>query len=95
MRASRELLEHPLGRTGIGGLGVDPTVEHDRRVDAEHETVARFVRNRPRLAERVIADELRRIGVRRIVLLILRGNRVERDLQLFQDRAPLRRRRRQ
>ena len=58
MRSAAERLEH-LGRLlGCGGLSVQTTVQHDRRVDAEHRPLAGLRRHRPRLALRVRAREL-------------------------------------
>ena len=49
--------------------------------------------HRAGLADGVRANELDRVGVGRIVLLVVRRTRLERDPQLLEDRPALRRRR--
>ena len=83
MRSPREALEHRLGLGGVGRLAEDGAVQHDDRVDAEHERLAPV--DRPSLADRVrdwiLAD-----------LLVRRRHDLERDPQLLEDRPSLRRR---
>ena len=90
-----ELLEHPLGVGRVGRLAVDRAVEPDGGVDAEHGPLAGVLLRRRRLPARVLADELDRIGVRGIVLLVVRRDGVERDPELLEDHAALRARRRE
>ena len=71
-------------------LPVDAPVECDGRVDAEQRAVAGRVR-RSAPCPRVRADERDRVGVRRVVLLVGGRDDVERDPQLLEDRAALRR----
>jgi hypothetical protein len=82
-------VEHPRRVVGVDRLPVDPAVEDDRRVDAECDPPVEM--DRARLALRVSEDELRRIGVTRVVLDVLRRDDLERDSELLEDRAPLRR----
>src|SRR6476619_3437084 len=68
MRTTRKLLEHAFRVRNAVGLRVDAAFEDDCGVDAEHRPVTRVVRDRARLRERVVAYELGRVGLRRIVL---------------------------
>ena len=95
MRPSRQLLEHPLGVARVLRLRVEAPAEHDGRVDTEHRPAVRLVRDGARLPERVGANELLRVGLGRIVLLVARRDGVERNAELVQDRPPLRRGRRE
>ncbi len=89
MRAAGELAEHGAGVVAVGGLAVEPAVEVDGGVDAERDRAVGV--HRSRLALGVIAHELDRVGVGRIVLDVRRCDRRERDAQLLEDRAALRR----
>ena len=61
----------------------------DGRVDAERDRP--LLVNREGLSLGVGADELDRVGIGRIVLLVRRRDDVERDPQLLEDRTSLRR----
>ena len=93
MRAPGELTEHAYGVVAIGGLPVDAPVEENRRIDAERDPSIRV--NRARLPLRMSANELDRVGVWRVVLDVVGREDLERDAQLLEDRASLRRRRRE
>src|SRR3954468_23620821 len=95
MRLAAQLLEHPLRVAAVGGLRVDASTEHDGRVDAEHRPAARVCCNRARLAEGLLAHELLCIRCRGIVLDVLGRDDVERNAELLEDCATLRRRRRE
>ena len=71
---------------GAGGLAEDPAADDDDRVDAEHRPLAARRPSAPCRRVRVRA----RPGRRR-PLLVARGDDVERDPQLLEDRAALRR----
>ena len=88
-----EALEHQLGVALALGLAEDRAVEHDRGVDPEDRAIAGQPGHGSGLPLRVRADELDRIGARRVVLLIAGRGDLERDPELRQDRAALRRRR--
>ena len=83
--------EHGAGVVAVGGLAVEPAVEMDGRVDAERDRAFRV--HRSGLALGVIAHERDRVGVGRVVLHVRGCDRRERDAQLLEDRAALRRRR--
>ncbi len=91
MHATRQRAQHVRSVVPVGRLSVDTTVEHDGRVYSERHLT------RPRrgagLALRMRSDELGRLDSRRVVLDVVRRDDIERDSQLLQDRAALRRRR--
>jgi hypothetical protein len=62
VRLAGELLEHLLRLGGVVWLAEDFSLQHDLGVDAEHGPVARLVRDATRLALRVLAHDLRRVG---------------------------------
>ena len=75
----------------VEGLPVDAAVEVHGRVDAERDRSGRV--HGARLPLRVLAHERDRIGVGRVVLDVHGRDGGERDLELLEDRPPLRRRR--
>ena len=85
---SRSILRRVLD---VLGLAVDPPVESDRRVDAERH--APVLVNRARLPFGMRAHELGRLETGRVVLDVARGDDLERNPQLLEDRAALRTRR--
>src|SRR5581483_9116261 len=87
VRAPREPFEHLLGLRLVTRLPEQLALEDHLRVDAEDRTLASV--DRSRLAGRALG----RRGP--LDLLEDRSDDVERDAQLRQDRAPLRRRRRE
>ncbi len=87
-----ERFEHPLGLLRSGRLSVDPALQVDGGVDSEHGPLVRFA-DRARLAGGVITHEGDGVGVGRVVLLVVGLCKLERDPQLLEDRAALRRRR--
>jgi hypothetical protein len=96
VRLPGQPLQHPLGLRHGRRLAEDRATDLHRRVDAEHGPVrAAQVRDRPRLAARMLADEVVDICVRRVVLVVLGRDDVEREVELLEDRAPLRARRRE
>ena len=90
VRAARQPLEHPLGLGRVAGLAEGPPVDDDRRVDTEHGALVTQP-DRVRLAARVLAHELHRIGIRRVALLVARSDDGERQPELLENRPPLRR----
>jgi hypothetical protein len=91
VRSTGELVEHADGVVRICRLSIDAAVEVDGRVHAERDPSVGV--DGTGLPLRVASDELDGIGVGRVVLDVLRGDDLERDLQLLEDRAALRRRR--
>src|ERR671936_2528390 len=89
VRPAPEVLEHLLGLSDVRRLPVDPAAEHDCRVDAEHRTLARVARHRQGFFARMSADELHSIAVRRVLLFVTRGDHVERNPELLEDRSLL------
>src|SRR5262245_5391213 len=87
VRPPAELLQHARGVGRVARLAVDPAVEDDRRVDAQRDPAARV--NGARLSLRVPSDELLGIRVGRVVLDVVGCDRLERDRELLEDRAPL------
>jgi hypothetical protein len=86
VRSPGEKLERALGIRSIDRLAEDDAVANDHRVDAKNGTLvgldgARLPRS---VLDRVIA-----------ALDVIRRNDLERDVQLVEDRASLRRRRRE
>ena len=83
MRSPRETLEHRPGLGGVGRLAEDGAVQHDHRVDAEHERLAPVDGSglADRVLDGIVAD-----------LLVGRSDDLERDPQLLEDRPSLRRR---
>ena len=87
MCATRQGLEHGFGLGRVPGLAEQLAVEEHLGVDAEHGPLAAV--DRASLA----GGALERRGAGRLVEV--GRDDVERDAELFEDRAPLRRRRRQ
>ncbi len=88
MGATVELAQHRACIGSIGGLRVDAAVELHGRVDPERDGA--FPVDGARLSLGMGADELDRIGVWWIVLLVDRRDDLERDPQLLENRAALR-----
>ena len=89
MGAAVELSQHRASSITVARLRVDPPVELNGGIDPEGDGT--FPVDGARLSLGVGADELDRIGVGRIVLLVDRLDDLERDPQLLQNRPPLRR----
>ena len=89
VRVAGELAQHRPGTIAVGRLAVDAAAQVNRRVDAERDRPATV--HGARLALGVVAHERDRFGVGRVVLHVVRRHVPERDPQLLQDRAPLRR----
>ena len=89
--APTSALEHRLGLAASAGLPNSPPSQHHGRVDAEHRPVAGAVRT-----DRALPARARHgIDVAGRSLVVVGRDDVERDPQLLEDRAPLRRRRRE
>ena len=77
MRRARELADHRARFVLVRRLPVQASVEVDGRVDAERDRALRV--HRAGLALGVRADELDRVGIGRVVLLVRGSDDVERD----------------
>ena len=91
VRAARELREDARRVVGVPRLAVHAPVEDDGRVDAERDAAVPM--NGSRLLLRMSTNQLRRVGVGRVVLDVVGSDDIERDRELLEDRAPLRARR--
>ena len=90
VRSAGELAQHPLGVLAPLGLPVHAVVEDHSRVDPERKLA--FCMDRARLPLGVQTHELGGREPRHLVLDVLRRLGLERDPELLEDRAPLRRR---
>jgi hypothetical protein len=72
-----EVFEHPACLASVARLAVDPPVEVHGRVDPERDGSVHV--DGARLALGVVADELHRLRVGRVMLLVGGGDDVERD----------------
>ena len=89
VRPTRQPAEHPPGVLAVRSLAVDAIVEDHRRVDAERDEPLAV--RRSCLPLRMPEDELHRVGIRWVVLDVVRRDNLERDRELLEDRAALRR----
>src|SRR5512132_2247873 len=94
VRLAGKLLQHRFGLRFVTRLAVDAAVEHDLGVHPEHRPIAGDSSHRARLALRMALDLRSRIRTGQL-LVVSRDNRLEWNRQLLQDRAPLRRSRRE
>ena len=95
MRVPAERVEHLRCLLGVLRLAVQPAPENDSGVDAEHRPPVGPVGDRARLSERVLLDELDRVGLGRVVLLVVGRDDLEGNAELLEDVATLWRRRRE
>ena len=84
-----ELPKHGGRVLSVPWLAVDAPVQVHRRVDAERHPAGTM--DGASLADGMVADEPDGIGVGWVVLLVRRRLDLERDLELLEDRPPLRR----
>ena len=89
----RELSEHRHRLPLVARLAVDTAIEVHRRVDAERHPAGPV--DGAGLPRCVLPDEGDGVCVGRVVLHVRRRLGLERDLQLLEDRPPLRRGRRE
>ena len=95
MRLPGESGDHLLRIRRVGRLRVDPTVEDDRRVDAQNRSPLGARSHGTRLPARMLTHELLGVRVRRVVLDVVGSHDVERHSELLENRPPLRRGRRE
>ena len=96
MASSAQGHEHASRLLRVGGLAVDLAVERHDRVTADHDVGAGGTRLEPhgaRLAQRVLAHDL--LGIAAIELEDVCRLNPERDPEALENRAPLRRLRRE
>ncbi len=84
-----QLLEHLLRLGRVGGLTEDQPLQHDLRVDAEHRPLTGLVRDAARLPLRMLAHDFHRVCDLGCMFLVPRLDQVERNAELFENRATL------
>ncbi len=89
VRPARELSQHRPGVALVPRLRIDPLPEMHRRVDAEGRASRRV--DGARLPKRVLPHERDGVGVVRVVLDVPRRDGLERNRELLEDGASLRR----
>jgi hypothetical protein len=91
--AACELADHHAGLARVGRLAIDPASKMHSRVDPERDGTLHM--NGSGFALGVVANESNRLCVVWVMLLVDRGDDLERNLQLLENRTSLRRRRRE